>query len=1787
MITAADKKDNYHHSYRHLYELKEAGSIPFNQHPNAASNREANKFMALPTKRNAPLKHNRHKGPAPAAIQGVWKAISWVAKRAAAPGAFNNSSVIRGSHNDTLGVDAPAHALDEFDAASAPRTSVACSSYRADDQRTWTRDVGDHSTSSNTLEHLDFEKALLPTIMETLKSLQKPVPSLPHRVPRRSLDDSRIRYTDPSPPDLDRIRASRGVAHDSSSSTEVRTTSLADAIVLSDLRASRSSRGGASTRGRSLDRLEKRGDSVDLFDGIDETEEESALDAFRIQMFRSLLPTPAQWTELDELRIHAGAPEKSDIGVDRLIRYYAHLLHMEEKFPFQTGKVLIDFFWFEAFFSERKVITTCIHYEKASVLYNIAALLCQMACTQRLWTKEGQRAAAIYFQKSAGVLYYIRDTLCQRINMRLEKSSDLSENTLTAAAQLMLSQAMECFVDKAHDEKVSSTVTSKIAAQTADFFEMTLASAKMDISIMGKHRFPKDWISQVTAKYYLYLAQAHFHAPLNLDTEQALGERVARLAVAKGYAELAVKASKENVSGVIYEIVKSHSDTITNAHTLADSANFEKHTQHTTIDSQLVTHLTRPNESLVNPVSFDVTCGGSGVGLMQRYPDMFAAISVGNKNGGGNDGLDVLVTVTREVIERGRVEMETCSGEISRTLEIISLRQSTLPSQVGGTSDNTGQEMQQQSSDVMPIQELMVENRKGAHEVFSSMRILESDEEIAKSSKLMDALERSHDWIDNNLHEAADVLEEISSDQMYRNHDLAAKVQEQRILLIQANEKTQSHRETLKQLRQIYTTEIVDLNPSEWTREKLCELLPCLNSSRSSIIPVSLSPSDIAAEHARMEVRKEISGVLDKLGMLKRACSEKMTEIVKFEEEIGLLKSSDPSMSKVLPARRLQLEVIDDSIVRIRQEKDRLITKVINLSEILSAKDEKRKEEETAFEIISSFKKAIENQKSFRETAAREITDCVELRQTSVHILAACLQLRGHGDDSKGFRGEVDPLLARIVPTLGGHQAASGLGSGVAHPIDSFTFDTNPKALVELLHAHHMKKASGVDPTLAHRSQTAVYTGESDTISDQAYHRLVESEQSRGQSILNLQSRSNSKQSSFGELTPLEATEVLRVIRARRGVEREARRLADVERRKREEEAISLGGGLAYKMMLEASRTVSASSLNLEMRHVEALGPRAPPRSRLTRKAQSSRTDFGANANLDEQYTALRMNQEALKAQHAAEQAALVAKQMGEQAAFMKGHQELHNQRIIQKGVAPAPRRPANQPVRFIGAQDAQPELGGAGMARQRGDQLNESQRGTNWSLNSMKTSLINLIKPLVPGSNTPQNDVKPFHTSDGNPFSGSNRIPSHTGVSYEMLQQQSPRQSFDEASFPRNPSSRRMGSPHRNFSTNSTKDAEFFDAEEPEYSLDDGITLEQRAEDQGYEEEVEEDLYDYLDQDPRFENRQQDFHRQRKTANVREITINLDRLGGEQDHVEVYRSSPRRRVTQEPPSDRQRVHYKPDSVAELEQTASSSTPPRKSELNSWVQEQHRISGMTRRMSSAPLRRSSGSSKFVLFDSPAQSSSDLEIGNRRVGIHQQSHLQSGPLKRPQQTTRRSSSNIIDSSDRAELQRQHATAQPVVMTVMSAATTSPDVHLAAQIKSQKTKNSASPKRKPVNIDALLEKHLPVSVKDQRQDSGLVMDDTGAKPGISSEKKISAVAMDARQNHYHHHYHHDMRRSSLGKTSSARKESGGSSSGSGSYPRASSSILVSSVVASMKLDNDAVVDHFGALSAVNRQ
>lgn len=78
------------------------------------------------------------------------------------------------------------------------------------------------------------------------------------------------------------------------------------------------------------------------------------------------LPTDQQWHQLNQLRIHAGAPERTERGIDRLMHYYAQLQLLEERFAFGTqqvfpsplsltrAKLSVEFCWYEAFFVKRK-----------------------------------------------------------------------------------------------------------------------------------------------------------------------------------------------------------------------------------------------------------------------------------------------------------------------------------------------------------------------------------------------------------------------------------------------------------------------------------------------------------------------------------------------------------------------------------------------------------------------------------------------------------------------------------------------------------------------------------------------------------------------------------------------------------------------------------------------------------------------------------------------------------------------------------------------------------------------------------------------------------------------------------------------------------------------------------------------------------------------------------------------------------------------------------------------------------------------------------------------------------------------------------------------------------------------------------------------------------------------------------------------------------------------------------------------------------------------------------------
>ncbi|KAI8615588.1 BRO1-like domain-containing protein [Chytriomyces sp. MP71] len=370
---------------------------------------------------------------------------------------------------------------------------------------------------------------------------------------------------------------------------------------------------------------------------------------------KALVPSQSQWAHLNSLRMHSGSPERSEVGIKKLTEYYAQLVFINHKFDLNAKKMHQSFGWYEAFSTERLVLSPCIHFEMAAVLYNIAAIYSQLACTQPLWSIHGKKLAADYFKKSAGIFIYLRDTHSQRIQVRLDKTSDLTETSLNAAAQIMSAQAMECYFDKANEDKKSSPVMSKISAQTADFFDLAVKFSKEGLNVLSKQRFPKIWLHQLTAKTYLYAAIAHLHAPLLLVAEQALGERVARLSVSKTLAHRALKSSKD-AGGSVHEIVKAYVDSIQSSYSLAEAANFEKH-HHPHIDVSLASSLARPAQTLVHPIP-----GSETLGDLSMFTDFFAAYKPLEIDA----DLSCLATYAVQVVEGATRELETSKTEIER-----------------------------------------------------------------------------------------------------------------------------------------------------------------------------------------------------------------------------------------------------------------------------------------------------------------------------------------------------------------------------------------------------------------------------------------------------------------------------------------------------------------------------------------------------------------------------------------------------------------------------------------------------------------------------------------------------------------------------------------------------------------------------------------------------------------------------------------------------------------------------------------------------------------------------------------------------------------------------------------------------------------------------------------------------------------------------------------------------------------------------------------------------------------
>ncbi|KAI8815084.1 BRO1-like domain-containing protein [Cladochytrium replicatum] len=812
--------------------------------------------------------------------------------------------------------------------------------------------------------------------------------------------------------------------------------------------------------------IQKRLGSTDTDGEAPDSEGSATQVAEQRQLLRStsllLLPADTQWYVLNHLRIHAGAPERSDVGIERLSHYYGQLLFLEQSFPFVTGEVLINFSWVEPFYRDRKISTTCIQYEKAAVMFNIGAILGQMGASHRDWTEDSKKLAASYFQKAAGVLLHVRDTLTQRFTVKLDKNAALSEQTLTALSKFFLAQAMECFYERAEHDQLSSKVMSCVAAQTADYYDSAFQEASTSDNVMWP-RLPRFWMAQMRAKWLLFTALANFHSPNSLDMQQSLPERLARVSLATESAQRALKVGKEfiyagapcKLSAQLTAAAQVHATTINKALLLLQSAAKDQHYP-AGVDSMMLAPPRRPQDALVKPATFEQVVGdlkrfdGSVFVGGACWMTIGGQSQDGDPKANGNQASESLLQRCRRVVDAGKEELKGCMLDID--MKLAGLKDETKEVQSEHDASNV-------EAQTVPTQRPIAHatNKANANALLSSLREFHRLESIVDSKQLLSQLEKLHSFISANLSEADKLLEQ--SQEAHGTTDAWISL---RNSATQLSEFVESRKTHMKELSDIFNTHVVDFSPTEWTEEKLRKVLPCLNE------PANANPDPLKQQKLRTRLQKmqrERSVLVDQLATLRTSCAKRLEEVsaVSVESIKNSTMAGNIDIPTIMATETRQLRLLESAITEHRKDKDELFKRVEQITEQIDRAVEELEEDEHTSRILSSFHFAAQLYIRFRDGVEKEVKVCITLRKQSAVIVVNCLKHFGgssgpggsvNGDVSTSPENEYeDPLILELldgtIPTSGEQgssvtleAAAQSSRSGRIHP--SVTIAINP-----------------------------------------------------------------------------------------------------------------------------------------------------------------------------------------------------------------------------------------------------------------------------------------------------------------------------------------------------------------------------------------------------------------------------------------------------------------------------------------------------------------------------------------------------------------------------------------------------------------------------------------------------------------------------------------------------------------------------------------------------------------------
>ncbi|XP_075934089.1 rhophilin-2 [Anarhichas minor] len=224
--------------------------------------------------------------------------------------------------------------------------------------------------------------------------------------------------------------------------------------------------------------------------------------------------------DLMDLRQACRTPSRDEAGVELLAKYSSHLPLMESRFFPPTRQTGMFFTWYDSF-TGVPVCQQNMSLEKASILFNMAAIYSQIGTRSNRQTIAGLEEAISSFQKSAGILNHLKETFTHT------PSYDMSPAMLSMLIRMMLAQAQECLFEKTALPGIRNQFHSlmKMAQEAAKVSEIYDHVHQSMIQTPLKDNVPFFWstMSQVKTNHYRSMAH-YFVASALLDHQLGLSD---------------------------------------------------------------------------------------------------------------------------------------------------------------------------------------------------------------------------------------------------------------------------------------------------------------------------------------------------------------------------------------------------------------------------------------------------------------------------------------------------------------------------------------------------------------------------------------------------------------------------------------------------------------------------------------------------------------------------------------------------------------------------------------------------------------------------------------------------------------------------------------------------------------------------------------------------------------------------------------------------------------------------------------------------------------------------------------------------------------------------------------------------------------------------------------------------------------------------------------------------------------------------------------------------------------